>query len=129
MPSVDGNAKRETSGLGGSILMTSAPRSSKVRAHNGPASTREKSTTRSPRSGPDMLAPREFGQTRPVLAERGQTGLEVFRRPDRRLHPRHRFVGGGDAFINGDRDQFFGRGMRQRRALRKFFRDGHRGLF
>jgi hypothetical protein len=45
MPSVEGNAKRETSGLGGSTLMTSAPWSWRVRAQSGPASTREKSTT------------------------------------------------------------------------------------
>src|SRR5207302_5219957 len=109
MPSVDGNAKRETSGLGGSILMTSAPRSCKVRAHNGPASTREKSTTRSPLRGPDMSAAREFGEARSVLAERCQTGLEIFRGPDRRLHPRHRLVGGGDAFVDRDIGELLGR--------------------
>src|SRR6266478_7359437 len=104
MPSVDGNAKRETSGLGGSTLMTSAPRSCNVRAHSGPASTREKSTTRSPLRGPDMSSPREFGKARPVLAERGETGLEIFRGPDRRLHLRHRLVSGSDALVDGDRD-------------------------
>src|ERR1700730_12006260 len=109
MPSVDGNAKRDTSGLGGSILMTSAPRSCRVRAHKGPASTREKSTTRSPLRGPLMSAPREFRKTGPVLAERCQTGLEIFRGPDRRLYPRHRFVGGGDAFVDRDIRQLLGR--------------------
>src|SRR6202011_940349 len=125
MPSVDGNAKRETSGLGGSILITSAPRSCKVRAHNGPASTREKSTTRSPLRGPLMSAAREFGKTRPALAERGETGLEIFRGPNRRLHPRHRLVSRGDALIDGDRDKLLGRGMGERRPLRKFLRDRH----
>src|SRR5437764_528400 len=115
MPSVDGNAKRETSGLGGSILITSAPRSCKVRAHKGPASTREKSTTRSPLKGPLISAPHEFCETRTALAERGQTELQVFRRPDRRLHARHRFVGGGNAVVGGDVDQFLGRCVSQRR--------------
>src|SRR5258707_7868295 len=102
MPSVDGNAKRDTSGLGGSTLMTSAPRSCKVRAHSGPASTREKSTTRIPLRGPLMLAPREFGETGAVLAERGKAGFQIFRRPDRRLYPCHRFVGRGHPVVDGD---------------------------
>src|SRR5882757_9451985 len=101
MPSVDGNAKRETSGLGGSILITSAPRSCSVRAHNGPASTREKSTTRIPLRGPLMSAPRELGETGPVLAERCKAGLQVFGRPDRRLHSCHCLIGRRHALVNG----------------------------
>src|SRR5437763_16814268 len=108
MPSVDGNAKRETSGLGGSTLMTSAPRSCKVRAHRGPASTREKSTTRIPLRGPLMSAPRELCETRAVLAERCETGLEVFRCPDRRLYPRHRLVRSHHALVDGDMRELLG---------------------
>src|SRR5215472_6679070 len=99
MPGVDGNAKRDTSGRGGSILVTSAPRSSNVRAQSGPASTREKSTTRMPESGPLMSAPGEFGKARAVLAERGQTDLEVFGGPDRLLDVGHRLVGGEHPLI------------------------------
>src|SRR5687768_88723 len=113
MPSVEGNAKRDTSGLGGSILMTSAPRSCRVRAQSGPASTREKSTTRSPLRGPLMSAPHEFCEARTALAERCEAKLEVFRGPDRRLHARHRLVGCGDAFIRRDVDELLGRRMRQ----------------
>src|SRR3954447_21882834 len=102
MPSADGNAKRETSGVGGSILITSAPRSCRVRAHRGPASTREKSTTRIPLRGPLMSAPHEFGEARTALAERGEPEFQVLRRPDRRLHPCHRLIGGIDAFVDGD---------------------------
>src|SRR6202040_27166 len=102
MPGVEGNAKRETSGRGGSILITSAPRSSKVRAQRGPASTREKSTTRMPLRGPLMSAPREFGETRAVLAERGQPDLQIFRGPDRLLNLRHRLVGAQNPLPAGD---------------------------
>src|ERR1700756_5136923 len=114
MPSVDGKAKRDTSGLGGSILITSAPRSCRGLAQRGPASTREKSTTRSPLRGPPILLPREFGKAGAVLAEGRKAGLEVLRRPDRRLDFWHSHVGGIDAFIDGDVDKLLGRGMRQR---------------
>src|ERR1700730_7608612 len=123
MPSVEGNAKRVTCGLGGATLMTSAPRSCNVRAHSGPASTREKSTTRSPLRGPLMSAPRELGEAGPVLAERRKAGLQIFRRPDRRLDPCHRFVSGGDAVVDGDMRKLLGRGMGQRRTLRKLLGD------
>src|SRR3954470_19672964 len=102
MPSVDGNAKRDTSGLGGSILMTSAPRSSNVRAHSGPASTREKSTTRMPERGPLTSAPREFGEAGAVFAERGKPDLEIFGGPDRLLDLGHRLVGREHPLIDGD---------------------------
>src|SRR3954469_10926688 len=102
MPSVEGNAKRDTSGLGGSILTTSAPRSCKVRAHSGPASTREKSTTRIPFKGPAMSTPRELGETGPVLAERRKTSLEIFRRPDRRLYSCHCLVRSNHTLTDGD---------------------------
>src|SRR6516225_2207528 len=128
MPGVDGNAKRDTSGRGGSILMTSAPRSSKVRAQSGPASTREKSTTRMPESGPLMSAPREFGEARAVLAKRGQTDLEVFRGPDRLLDLGHRFVGREHTLIDGDVHEALGRGMRDSRPVRQFLSDRHRRL-
>src|SRR5262245_47092173 len=101
MPSFDGKAKRETSGVGGSILITSAPRSSRVRAQRGPASTREKSTTRMPSRGPAMSAPLELGEPRPVLPERGQPGLEILGGPDRLLDLGHRLVGGDNAFVGG----------------------------
>src|ERR1700747_3174357 len=126
MPSLEGKAKRDTSGLGGSILITSAPRSCRVRAQRGPASTREKSTTRSPLRGPLILFPRKLGKARTVLAARGEAGLEVLRRPDRRLDFWHGHVGGIDAFVDGDVDELLGRGMRQRRSLRELFRDRHR---
>src|SRR5690349_9850861 len=102
MPGVDGNAKRETSGPGGSILMTSAPRSRRVRAQSGPASTREKSTTRMPERGPLMSASREFGEAGAVLAERFETDLQVFGGPDRLLELGHRFVGREHSLIDGD---------------------------
>src|SRR3984893_17185039 len=123
MPSVDGNAKRETSGLGGSTLMTSAPRSCNVRAHRGPASTREKSTTRIPLRGPPMSAPRELGKAGAVLAEGCKAGFQIFRRADLRLDPCHRFVGGGDAVVDGNMRKLLGRGMGQRRTLRKLLGD------
>src|SRR5947209_18536488 len=109
MPGADGNAKRDTSGRGGSILITSAPRSSNVRAHSGPASTREKSTTRMPERGPVTSAPRELGKTGTVLAERGQTDLEVFGGPDRLLDLGHRLVGREHPLIDGDVHQALGR--------------------
>src|ERR1700736_3896560 len=102
MPGVEGNAKRETSGRGGSILITSAPRSSRVRAQSGPASTREKSTTRMPLSGPLMSAPREFGETRAILAKRGEPDLQILRGPDRLLDLGHRLVGCQNPLIDGD---------------------------
>src|SRR5271170_5599446 len=123
MPGVDGNAKRETSGRGGSILMTSAPRSSNVRAQNGPASTREKSTTRMPESGPLTAAPREFGEAGAVLAERGKTDLEVFGSPDRLLDLGHRLVGGEHPLIDGDMHKALGRRMRDRQPVRQFLGD------
>src|SRR5215470_13964895 len=115
MPGVEGNAKRETSGLGGSILMTSAPRSTKVRAQSGPASTREKSTTRMPESGPLTSTPREFGEAGAVLAERGQTDLEVFGGPDRLLDLGHRFVCCEHPLVDGDVHEALGRCMRDGR--------------
>src|SRR5271169_3678187 len=128
MPSVEGNAKRETSGRGGSILITSAPRSSKVRAQSGPASTREKSTTRMPPSGPLISAPRELGETRAILAERGQPDLQILRSPDRLLDLGHSLVGSKDPFVHGNVDQAFGRRVRNRRPVRQFFRDCKRRI-
>src|SRR5712672_992142 len=119
MPGVDGNAKRDTSGRGGSILITSAPRSSKVRAQSGPASTREKSTTRMPSRGPAMSAPLKFGEARPVLLERRQADLEILGCPDRLLNLRHRLVGGDDALVGCQIGQLLGRGMRNRGAARQ----------
>src|SRR5690348_425344 len=116
MPSAEGNAKRETSGVGGSILITSAPRSSKVRAHNGPASTREKSTTRIPDSGPLISVPHEFGEAGTALAERGEADFQILRGPDRRLQARHRLVGGIDTFIDGNVHELLGCRVGQRRA-------------
>src|SRR5208282_6860041 len=125
MPGVDGNANRETSGRGGSILMTSAPRSRRVRAHSGPASTREKSTTRMPESGPLMSAPREFGEARAVLAERGQTDLQILGGPDRLLDLGHRLVGYEHPLIDGDVHKALGRRMRDSRPVRQFLGDRH----
>src|SRR5262249_34094676 len=129
MPSVDGNAKRETSGLGGSILITSAPRSCNVLAQRGPASTREKSTTRSPLSGPLILAPRKLGEAGTVLAERCQSGFKVFRGPDRRLDPLHGFVRRGDALVDGDVYKLLGGRMCQRRPLSELLGNRHRRRF
>src|SRR6516164_4676686 len=128
MPGVDGNAKRDTSGRGGSILMTSAPRSSNVRAQSGPASTREKSTTRMSESGPLMSAPPEFGEAGPILAERGQTDLEVFRGPDWFLDLGHRFVGREHPLIDGDVHKALGRRMSDGWPVRQFLGDLHRRL-
>src|SRR5258706_8186606 len=129
MPGVDGNAKRDTSGRGGSILMTSAPRSSNVRAQSGPASTREKSTTRMPESGPLISAPRKFGEAGTVFAERGQTDFEVFGRPDRLLDLGHSLVGREHPLIDGDVHEGLGRGMRDGRPMRQFLGDRHRRFF
>src|SRR6516164_1081159 len=126
MPGVDGNAKRDTSGRGGSTLMTSAPRSSNVRAQSGPASTREKSTTRMPESGPLMSAPREFGEARAVLVERGQTDLEVFGGPDRLLDLSHSFVGGEHPLVDGNVHEALRCRMRHRWSMRQFLGDRHR---
>src|ERR1700738_1464134 len=128
MPSRFGNAARDTSGRGGSILITSAPRSASVRAHNGPASTREKSTTLSPSSGPAMSIPFESGSTRTGLIESLQSTLEIPRRPDRLLQFEHRFVGGSDALVDRDPHELLGRGMRDRRAGRQFLRN-RKGAF
>src|ERR1700748_3485266 len=120
MPGVDGNANRETSGPGGSILMTSAPTSSNVRAQSGPASTREKSTTRMPERGPLTSAPREFGEAGTVFAERGQTELEVFGGPDRLLYLGHRLVGCEHPLIDGDVHKALRRRMSDRRPVGQF---------
>src|SRR5262252_256243 len=128
MPGVDGNAKRETSGLGGSILMTSAPRSSRVRAQSGPASTREKSTTRMPESGPLISAPGEFGEAGTVVAERGQPDLEVLGGPDWLLDFGHRFVGREHPLIDRDVHKALGCRMRDGRPVRQFLGDRHRRL-
>src|ERR1700748_3313310 len=128
MPGVDGNAKRETSGRGGSILMTSAPRSSNVRAQSGPASTREKSTTLMPESGPLTSAPREFGEAGTVFAERGQTELEVFGSPDRLLDFGHRLVGCEHPLIDGNMHEVLGRCVCDGWPVRQFLGDRHRRL-
>src|SRR6516162_11521358 len=126
MPGVDGNANRETSGLGGAILMPSAPRSSNVRAQSGPASTREKSTTRMPESGPLMSAPREFGEAGAVLTERGQTDLEVFGGPDQLLDLSHSFVGREHPLVDGNVHEALRCPMRHRWSMRQFLGDRHR---
>src|SRR6516225_1667276 len=128
MLAVDGNAKRETSGRGGSILITCAPRSRSVRAQSGPASTREKSTTRMPESGPLISAPREFRKARAVLAERGQPDLEVFGGPDRLLDLGHRFVGRDHPLIDGYVHEALGRRMRDGWPVRQLLGDRHRRL-
>src|SRR5712691_11010670 len=126
MPSFEGKAKRETSGVGGSTLITSAPRSSSVRAHSGPASTREKSTTRIPLNGPLMSAPLECGEAGAVLLERRQAGLEVLRGPDRLLDLGHRKVGGDDALVGRQMGERLGGRVRYRRSVRELLGDRHR---
>src|SRR5467141_161360 len=128
MPGVEGNAKRETSGLGGSILITSAPRSSRVRAQRGPASTREKSTTRMPPRGPLMSASREFGETEAIFPERGQPNLQVIRCPDRLLDLGHRLVCCEYPLIDGDVYKPLRRSVRNRRSVRQFLGDCKRGI-
>src|SRR6267378_6783633 len=129
MPGVEGNAKRETSGRGGSILITSAPRSSNVRAQSGPASTREKSTTRMPESGPLMSAPREFGEAGAVLAKRFEPDFQVLGGPDWLLDFGHCFVGREHARVNGDVHEPLRRRMRDGRPVRQFLGDRHCRLF
>src|SRR5579864_38016 len=126
MPSWFGYAARDTSGRGGSILITSAPRSASVRAHSGPASTREKSTTLSPSSGPAMSIPFESGGTWAGLIEGLQSALEILRRPDRLLQFEHRFVGGSDPLVDRDPHELLGRGMRDGRPGRQFLRNRQR---
>src|SRR5258708_16536211 len=98
MPSRFGNAARDTSGRGGSILMTSAPRSASVRGHSGPASTREKSTTLRPSSGPAMSIPFENRGTTAGFIEVLDSTLEILRPPPRFLQFDHRLVVPTDAF-------------------------------
>src|ERR1700736_3890106 len=128
MPGVEGNAKRETSGLGGSILITSAPRSSRVRAQSGPASTREKSTTRMPLSGPLMSASREFGEAGAILAERGQPDFQIIRSPDRLLDLGHRLVRCEHPLIDGYVHKTLCRRMRYCRSVRQFLGDCERRI-
>src|SRR5262245_48268874 len=127
MPSFDGYEARDTSGRGGSILITSAPRSASVRAHSGPASTREKSTTLMPCKGPAMSAPLELGQAGAVGLERGEAGLQVLRGPDGLLHLGHGLVGGGNALVDRDRHELLGRRMRDRRSRCQLLRHRQRG--
>src|SRR5690242_9096971 len=115
MPLRFGNAARDTSGRGGSILITSAPRSASVRAHSGPASTREKSTTLSPSSGPAMSVSFKNGGTRAGLVEGLQSTFEILRRPDRLLQFEHCFVGSSYPLVDRDPHQPFGGGMRDSR--------------
>src|SRR5215831_8750826 len=127
MPSFDGYDMRDTSGLGGSILVTSAPRSASVRAHNGPASTREKSTTLMPCSGPDMSAPLELGQAGAVGLDRREAGLQVLRGPDRLLHFGHGLVGGCDTLVDRNLHELLRGHMRDRRPRGQLLSDRHRG--
>src|SRR5580658_5722006 len=135
MPSFAGNANLATSGLGGSISITSAPSSRSVRAQSGPARTREKSTTRMPLKGPPMSAPLEFGETRSVLPERCEAGFKILRGPDRFLNLRYRQVGRQHALIGRQICQLLGCRVgdcgpesellrdRQRRLLERFIGD------
>src|SRR3984893_7293719 len=123
MPGVEGNAKRETSGRGGSILITSAPRSSRVGAQKGAARTREKSTTRMPLRGPLTSAPREFGEAGAILAERGQPDFQILRSPDRLLDLGHRLVRRENPVIDGDVHKTLRRRMRHCRTVRQFLGD------
>src|SRR6201996_8184302 len=126
MPSRFGNAARDTSGRGGSILITSAPRAASVRAHSGPASTREKSTTLISSSGPAMSIPFESGGAGAGGIEGLKSTLEILRRPDRLLHFEHRFVGGSDTLVDRDPYELLGRGMRDGRAGRQFLSNRQR---
>src|SRR4051812_17137257 len=79
-----GPQARATSPVGGSTLITSAPRSASSIVQNGPDSTWVRSTTRSPASGPVTAPPRRSVDTRSttpnVAGDRdhvtGWTGLD-----------------------------------------------------
>src|SRR5690349_4444542 len=126
MPSRFANAARDTSGRGGSIFITSAPRSASVRAQSGPASTREKSTTLSPSSGPAMSVPFENGGTRASLVEGLQSTFEILRGPDRLLQFEHRLVGGSHTFVDRDANKLLRGGMRDGRTRREFLSNRQR---
>src|ERR1700730_18565620 len=124
MLGVDGNANRETSGRGGSILITSAPRSSKVRAQRGPACTRENSTTRMPPTGPLISAPRELGEAGAIFSQRGQPDLQILRGPDRLLDLGRRLVCREYPLTDGDVHKPLRRSVRNRRPVRQFLGNG-----
>src|ERR1700719_4133637 len=132
IPGVEGNANRETSGRGGSILITSAPRSIRVRAQSGPARTREKSTTRMPQRGPLwgplISAPRKLGETGAVLAKRFEPDLQIFGSPDRLLDLGHCLIRREHPLIDRDVYETFRRRMRHRRPMRQFLGDRERRL-
>src|ERR1700740_1111776 len=72
-----GTPARPASPAGGSILVTSAPRSRRVLVQWGPASTRVKSITRSPCSGASISVPLEHGRAGAGGGEGGEPAFLV----------------------------------------------------
>src|ERR1700751_5121025 len=81
MSPICGMLTRPISPEGGSILVTSAPRSRRVLVQCGPASTRVKSITRSPCSGASISVPLEHGRARAGGGEGGEPAFLVVARP------------------------------------------------
>src|SRR5580700_9733473 len=76
-----GTPARPASPAGGSILVTSAPRSLSILVQCGPASTRVKSITRKFCSGAFISVSLEDGRAGTGSQEGGQSPLLVFARP------------------------------------------------
>ena len=83
MPGFPGKREARDIGRGGSILITSAPRSSNVRAQSGPARTQEKSTTRKPARGPLMISVLRIWQGRD--RSRGRMPVRACRSSDAQI--------------------------------------------
>src|SRR3954469_17623448 len=88
MPGDCGYAAREMSGRGGSILVTSAPRSRSVFVQCGPASTRVKSRTLRPCRGAFISVPLEDGGAGAGGGECGEATLLVGAGPHQVAHLR-----------------------------------------
>jgi hypothetical protein len=75
-----------------------------------------------------MPAPREFGETRAIFAERGQPDFQIVRGPDRLLNLGHRLVRSENPFIDRDVDESLRRRVSNRRPVRKFLGDRERRI-
>src|SRR5271168_3597041 len=120
-----GTPARPASPAGGSILVTSAPRSRSVLVQCGPARTRVKSITRRPCSGAFISVSLEDGRTGTGGQECGQSPLLVFARPHLVICVDLLRVGTADAVTRGEICQRFDPTKRDGRAGGKLARPGH----
>src|SRR5258707_759420 len=128
-----GRPLRPISPDGGSILMTSAPRSRSILVQWGPARTRVKSTTRRPWRGADISISLVDGRTRPGLQECLDPASPVLGRPDHLVDLNLPLVGGADACARRFVGQHLDAAEDPRRARRELSgpgqRDGAKFLF